>query len=334
MRLRHGAPTAVVSSGIERLDSMLGGGFYRGSSVLVSGSPGSGKTSMAALFTDAACRRGERALYFAFEESPAQILRNMGSIGLDLQRWVDRGLLRVDAQRPTSSGLESHLVELSTACEEFAPKVVVVDPISSFRGPEEEITGMLARLVDHFKVRGLTSLFTTLTRGDAQIGTVGLGVSSVIDTWISLRNVEANGERSRLLDIVKSRGMAHSNQVREFIISASGVELRDVYTGLEGIALGSARIAAEARERAAQARREEDLARGRRKMESRRAVVEAQIAALRAELETELAEVERGESEERERAGREREDRAAIATRRRADRPTARRRSPDGRGTV
>jgi circadian clock protein KaiC len=337
MRLRHGAPTAVVSSGIERLDSMLGGGFYRASSVLVSGSPGSGKTSMAALFTDAACRRGERALYSAFEESPAQILRNMGSIGLDLQRWVDRGLLRVDAQRPTSSGLESHLVELSMACEEFAPKVVVVDPISSFRGPEEEITGMLARLVDHFKVRGLTSLFTTLTRGDAQIGTVGLGVSSVIDTWISLRNVEANGERSRLLDIVKSRGMAHSNQVREFVISASGVELHDVYTGLEGIALGSARIAAEARERAAQARREEDLARGRRKVESRRAVVEAQIAALRAELETDLAEVERGESEERERAGREREDRAAIATRRRADRPPARparRRSPDGRGTV
>jgi circadian clock protein KaiC len=337
MRLRHAAPTTVVSSGIERLDSMLGAGFYQGSSVLVSGSPGSGKTSIAARFVDAACRRRERALYFAFEESPAQILRNMRSIGLDLQRWVDRGLLRVEAQRPTSSGLESHLVELSTACEEFAPKVVVVDPISSFRGPEDEITAMLARLVDHFKVRALTSLFTTLTRGHAQIGAAGLGVSSVIDTWISLRNVEVNGERNRLLDIVKSRGMAHSNQVREFVISDSGVDLRDVYTGLEGMALGSARIAAEARERAEQADRDEDIARRRRKMDSRRAVVEAQIAALRAELETDLVEVERGESEEQERAVREREDRAAIAARRRADQPAprpTRRRSPDGRGKV
>ncbi|HTP18968.1 MAG TPA: circadian clock protein KaiC [Solirubrobacteraceae bacterium] len=334
MRLRHEAPSAMVSSGVERLDALLGGGLYEGSSVLVSGSPGTGKTSLGALFADAACGRGQRALYFSFEESPPQILRNMRSIGLDLQRWVHRGVLRVIARRPTSSGLEAHLVELSAACEEFGPSVVVVDTISALHGPEDETTAMLARLVDYFKVGGITSMFMSLTRRDGQLELEALGISSVIDTWISLRNVESNGERNRLLDIVKSRGIAHSNQVREFVITDTGVDLRNVYSGLDGMALGSARIAAEARERAEEVRRDEELARRWRTLETRRAAVEAQIAALRAELETEVAEVEHGESEERERAAAETADRAAIDASRRADAPRAspaRRRSSGGR---
>ena len=185
-QLGHSAPTKLVSSGIERLDAMLGGGYYVGSSVLVPGTPGAGKTSVGAVFVDAACRRGERALYLAFEESPAQIVRNMRSIGLDLQRWIDEGRLRIEARRTTTYGLESHLAEMHEAVEAFAPKIVVVDPISAFRGDENEITAMLGRLVDYLKGRGISSLFASLLRREAEGGLAGLGISSVIDTWVSL----------------------------------------------------------------------------------------------------------------------------------------------------
>lgn len=323
MDLKHTASTRRLSSGLERLDTMLGGGYYEGSSVLVSGTAGAGKTSVGALFADAACRRDDRVLFLAFEESPAQVVRNMGSIGLDLQGWIDNGRLRLQAHRPTAHGLESHLAELHEAIEEFDPKIVVVDPIGAFRGDADEITAMLARLLDYLKRRGVSSLFTTLTRRDEDVGDSGLGISSVIDTWISLRHVESNGERNRLLDVIKSRGMAHSNQVREFIISDRGMELQDVYTGLEGMALGSARTAAEAHERSEQARRGAARDRHRRAVEAKRAAVEAQIAAMRADLDYEIAELDRAGREEQARSSRERDDRAGIAAGRRADAPPA-----------
>ena len=269
-------------------------------------------------------------LFLAFEESPAEVVRNMRSIDLDLQRWIDHGPLRLQARRPTSYGLESHLAEIHEAVETFDPNVVIVDPISAFRGDADQITAMLARLVDYLKGRGISSLFTTLARRDEDVGAAGLGISSVIDTWISLRNVESNGERNRLLEVVKSRGMAHSNQVREFLITDSGVDLRDVYTGLDGIALGSARVGAEARERTERARREAELQRRRRAVEAKRAALEAQIAAMRADLDYEISEVDWAGREEEARSSGELDSRAAIEAARRADTAPARGRAPDG----
>jgi circadian clock protein KaiC len=330
MELRHTTSTRLLSSGVERLDNMLGGGYFEASSILMSGTAGTGKTSLGALFADAACGRDERVLFLAFEESPAEVVRNMRSIDLDLQRWIDHGPLRLQARRPTSYGLESHLAEIHEAVETFDPNVVIVDPISAFRGDADQITAMLARLVDYLKGRGISSLFTTLARRDEDVGAAGLGISSVIDTWISLRNVESNGERNRLLEVVKSRGMAHSNQVREFLITDSGVDLRDVYTGLDGIALGSARVGAEARERTERARREAELQRRRRAVEAKRAALEAQIAAMRADLDYEISEVDLAAREEEARSSGELDSRAVIEAARRADTAPARGRAPDG----
>jgi circadian clock protein KaiC len=333
LELRHTASTRLLSSGVERLDALLGGGYYEGSSILVSGTAGTGKTTLGALLADAACGRNERVLFLAFEESPAQLVRNMRSISLDLQRWVDKGMLRLQSRRPTTYGLESHLADMHEVVETFDPKVVVVDAISAFRGDPDEVTAMLARLVDHLKSRGTSSLFTTLTHRDEDVGAAGLGISSAIDAWISLRSVESNGERNRLLEVIKSRGMAHSNQVREFFLSDSGLDLRDVYTGLKGVALGSARLAAEAHERNDQARREAELDRRRRAVEAKRAALEAQIAAMRADLDYQISELDSAGGEEEARSGRELNSRALIAAERRADTAPAQGRLPDDDGS-
>jgi circadian clock protein KaiC len=290
LHLRHSASTERISSGVERLDAMLGGkGYFRGTSALVSGTAGTGKSSLAGHFADATCRRGERCLYFAMEESQEQIVRNMRSIGLDLQQWVNRGLLRFHASRPTLFGLEMHLVLIFRAVQELDPSVVVIDPLSNLSsvGSYNEVMATLLRLVDFLKSRGVTALFTSLTSNGDQENETHLGVSSLMDTWISLRNLESNGERNRGLYVLKSRGMKHSNQIREFILTDRGVQLVDVYLGADGILTGSARLSQEAREAAAVAARQEEIESLQRRLDRRKAAVEAQITALRADFQAE-----------------------------------------------
>ena len=284
--LQHPALAERVSSGVEGLDAMLGGqGYFRGSSVLVTGTAGTGKTSLAASFAAAACRRGERVLYFAFEESPSQIERNMRSIGIALAPALAQGLLKIHAARPTLLGLEMHLSVMLKDVAAFDPQVVVVDPLSSFVkvGSDGDVQRMLLRLVDALKVRGITSFFTSLTPGGGAQERTEVAVSSLIDTWLLVRDIELAGERNRGLYVLKSRGMAHSNQIREFSLSEQGIELRDVYVGPAGVLTGSARLSQEAQERSAQLRRDEEIVRKRRELASQRAAMESRIAAIHAE---------------------------------------------------
>lgn len=293
--LTHSAGDERVSTGLRSLDAMLGAkGFYRGSSVLVSGTAGAGKSSVAATFVDAACKRGEKAIYFAFEESPSQIARNMRSIGIDLEAHARRGLLHFRAARPTLHGLETHLATMYKVVRDLRPQTVVVDPINNFIsvGTYEEIQVMLMRLVDFLKANQVTGLFTSLTHGGSATEKTDVAVSSLIDTWLLLKATEVNGERNRVLYLLKSRGMAHSNQVREFLLTDRGIELTDVYVGPEGVLTGSARLAQEAKEKAATLLREQDIQRKQRELDRKRQAVDAQIAALRLGLEAEQAELE------------------------------------------
>ena len=225
--LQHRASSERVSSGITRLDAMLGGGYFRGSTVLVSGTPGSGKTSVAARFVQAACERGERCLYFAFEESPQQLTRNMGSIGIDLGRWRKRGLLRLESARPAVFGLETHLAFMHRTIREFGPAAVLVDPITDFTNNLADNKAMLTRLIDFLKMEGITAVFSSLTASGAPAEQSEAGVSSLIDTWIVLRDLEREGRRHRALCVLKSRGMAHSHNVREFRITRRGLDIGD-----------------------------------------------------------------------------------------------------------
>jgi circadian clock protein KaiC len=286
LKLDHPAPTQRVSSGIPRLDAMLGGkGFFRGSSILVSGGAGTGKTSIAAQFVDSACRRGERALYIASEQSVSEILRNMRSIGLDLAPWIKRGRLSFHAARPGTFGLEKHLITVHDATAAFNPHVVVIDPISNFEsvGSDSQVKSMLTRLIDTFKSRQITAMFTSLTNADAAPESTDVGVSSLIDTWLLLRNLECNGERNRGLYVLKSRGMAHSNQIREFVLTNQGVKLLDVYVGPSGVLTGTARAAQEARERAEATERKERLQQKSAELKSKRRELEQQIGRLQSE---------------------------------------------------
>jgi circadian clock protein KaiC len=286
-----------VPTGIARLDEMLGGqGVFRGSSVLVSGAPGTGKSSIAAKLVEAASRRGERALYFAYEESAAQIVRNMRSVGIDLDPWLKKGLLEIHSSRPTLQGLEQHLVMMHDLVRAFRPSVVAVDPISNLTmaHDDNEVKPTLMRLIDFLKKEQITAVFTSLiSEGDANSTPEDsqLVVSSLMDTWLLLRNVEFTGERNRTIFVRKSRGMAHSNQVREFILSDKGIDLVDVYLGDDRVLTGTARVAQEAQERAAATLRGQDHQRKLRQLASKRKLIEAQIAALQAEALVETEEV-------------------------------------------
>jgi circadian clock protein KaiC len=322
LHLQHAASTERISSGVPRLDTMLGGaGFFRGTSVLVSGTAGTGKSSLAAHFADATCRRGERCLYFALEESQQQITRNMRSIGLDLAPWVQSGLLEFHASRPTLFGLEMHLATIFRAVMDFEPRVVIVDPLSNLSsiGSPNEVMAALLRLVDFLKARQVTALFTSLVSNDAAENDTQLGVSSLMDTWLSLRNLESNGERNRGLYVLKSRGMHHSNQIREFLLTDHGVQLVNVYLGAEGILTGSARIHQEARERAESAARQEELEILQRRLDRRKAAMEAQISSLRAELEAEEEELGKQVRQAMRQDEEMRANRAAMASIRGAD---------------
>jgi len=229
------------------------------------------------------------------EESPGQIMRNMRSIGLDLEQWVRKGLLHFQASRPTLFGLEMHLVTIFRAVQRLEPAVVILDPLSNFSsvGSYNEVMATLLRLVDFFKSRQVTAFCTSLTSNGDEENETHLGVSSLMDTWLSLRNLESNGERNRGLYVLKSRGMSHSNQIREFLLTDHGVELVNVHLGAEGILTGSARLQQQAQERMEAAARQEELAAVQRRLERRKAAVEAQISSLRADIEAEEEEVHR-----------------------------------------
>jgi circadian clock protein KaiC len=290
LKLEHKASSQRISTGIPRLDTMLGGkGFYRGTSILVSGGAGTGKSSLAAHFVQAACQRGERALYMASEQSTEEVIRNMRSIGIDLEPFIKRGLLQFYASRPGTFGLEKHLVTIHDLTASFDPKVVVIDPITNFGsvGTYSEVKSMVTRLIDMFKSRQITAMFTSLTSGDSAAELSEVGVSSQMDAWLLLRNLECNGERNRGLYVLKARGMAHSNQIREFVLTNHGVQLVDVYVGPAGMLTGSARIAQEMKEQAEAAVRKQQLTLKGTELKHKRQQLETQIARMRAEFEME-----------------------------------------------
>lgn len=290
--LQHASTQDRISSGVPELDEMLGGsGFYQGSSILVSGTAGTGKSSLAAHFASAACARNERVMYFAFEESSQQIIRNMGSIGINMRPWVDHGLLKIQSSRPTLTGLEMHLATMLKEIMAFQPAVVVVDPLNSFVavGNENDVKLMLLRLVDYLKSNQITAFFTSLTAGGDTLEQTDVAISSLIDSWLLVRDMECAGERNRGLYILKSRGMQHSNQIREFTLTDHGIELRLAYMGAGGVLTGSARVAQEAVEQAALVKREQDIVRLRNEMSARRAAMEARVVSIRAEFTAEEA---------------------------------------------
>jgi circadian clock protein KaiC len=289
-----------VPTGVRQLDEMLGGeGFYRGSTILLSGTAGTGKTSVAAHLADATCRRGERCMYFSFEESPAQILRNMRAIGINLEKHVRKGLLQFHSTRPTVHGLEMHLVRMHKMIEHFEPAAIIVDPVSNLQtaGNLDDSTNMLIRLIDFLRKRNITAFMVSLSTGGKFLEATDEGLSSMVDTWLLLRDIEVGGERNRVLYVLKSRGMAHSNQVREFLITPKGIKLVHAYLGPAGVLTGSARLSQEARERVEKQVVREEMERKKLSLEHRRKAVEAQIAALRAGFQTEQEEFERAISE-------------------------------------
>lgn len=278
-----------VSSGIPALDKMLGGkGFFRGSSILISGTAGTGKTSLAAFFAHATCNRKEKCIYFAFEESPQQIVRNMLSIGIDLKKHMEEGLLEMHAARPTLNGLEMHLVAIHKQVEKFKPKAVILDPITNLVtvGSVSEVKAMLIRLIDFLQSRQITVLFTALSLNTIVNEQTDEGVSSLVDAWLLVRDIESNGERNRGMYIMKSRGMKHSNQVREFVITDNGLDLVDVYLGSDGVLIGSAREAQQLAEATGRVLRTHALNRKDLEIERKRKVLEAKITSLQEEFES------------------------------------------------
>ena len=320
--LSHKASTERVSSGVTRLDNMLGGeGFYRGSSILVSGTAGTGKSTLAAHFVEAACRRGERALFFAFEESHDQIIRNMRSVGVDLERCVKKGLLNFQNARPSSFGLEVHLALMHKVIAEYQPSVVVVDPITNFLtvADEGDTKAMLTRLIDFLKTKQITGMFTSLTSAGKEIEDSEVGVSSLMDAWLLVKNIETNGERNRGLYILKARGIAHSNQVREFLVTDQGVELVDAYIGSEGVLMGTARSSQLARETAAEVERRLTTERKERELRRKKELYEAQLLALKGQYEAERDAIMKELDEEQRRLKVDAEQRLEIARLRKAD---------------
>jgi circadian clock protein KaiC len=323
--LTYKASTERITTGIADLDAMLGGGVYRGSTMLISGTAGAGKSSVSANIAQASCERGERCLLFAYEESPQQIARNMKSIGIDLTKYMRSGVLQCIAARPTSFGLEMHLATIHKAVRQYSPKLLVIDPITNFFtvASSKEIKAMLMRLVDFLKSQQITAVFTSLTTGGKALETTESGISSLIDTWLLLRDLETNGERNRIMYVLKNRGTAHSNQMREFLLTSNGVRLIEPYLGADGVLTGSARVAQEAMASAASTQRRDEAARKRRAIERRTKAIETQIAALRLDVAAEIDELDRldaGQSEEERRTA---SDRAIMAASRKRIAPSS-----------
>lgn len=286
LELQHAASTERVSSGIGDLDDMLEGeGYFRGSSVLVSGTAGTGKTTLATSFADATCRRGEKCLYIAFEESLGQLSRNMRSVGFELNPWIKKGLLIHKAWRPSQYGMEMHLLRIHKLIEQFQPKAVVIDPVTNLisGSTAKDVQAMLTRLLDFLKMRKVTALFTSLTAAGESLEHTNLAISSLIDTWVLLRDIELNGERNRAVYLVKSRGMAHSNQLREFVMGKNGIRLIPAYVGVGGVLTGSSRLAQQAKEKSEMLSREQEIERQKAELDRQRQALQVQIAALQSE---------------------------------------------------
>ncbi|MDO8692703.1 MAG: circadian clock protein KaiC, partial [Sheuella sp.] len=321
-RLNYQAVTGRVSSGIDRLDSMLGNkGFYQGSSILVSGTAGTGKTSFLSHFANASCVRGDKVLYLAFEESPSQIARNMKSIGIELEYWEKKGLLKLESTRPSQYGLDMHLIMIQKMVNAFNPQICVIDPITSFgdNSNPHQVKRTLMKLVDFLKAKGITAMFSSLTTSGTSPESSHVAISSLIDSWILLRDIESNGERNRGLYILKSRGMAHSNQVREFLITNSGVELIDVYSGAAGVLTGGARLSMLAKEKAQEIQMQEEVELRHFDLENKRNVLDAKIAAMRAEFAAQEAANIKLISQEKLRSGQLSVDKTAMEKLRKSD---------------
>jgi circadian clock protein KaiC len=289
LKLEKEVSSKRVPSGIPALDEMLGAkGFFKGSSILVSGTAGTGKTSIAAYFANETCVQNKRCLYFAFEESPKQIIRNMQSINVNLKKHVESGLLQFHASRPTLYGLEMHLVAIYKLIKNFKPETVILDPITNLVtvGSVGEVKSMLVRLIDFLMEEQITVMFTALSLNTIVSEQTDEGVSSLVDAWLLVRDIEYNGERNRGMYIMKSRGMKHSNQVREFIITDKGLDLVDVYLGPDGVLTGSARETQKLKERTGVALRDFALSRKDKEIMRIRKMLEAKISNLQAEFES------------------------------------------------
>lgn len=296
LKLDNEVSSDLISTGVKGLDDMFkSGGFYRGSSILISGTAGTAKTTLCAYFANEQCRQKERVLYFAFEESPQQLIRNMKSIGIDLEQHVKKGNLQIHASRPTLNGLELHLLILRKLIREFNPTTVIMDPISNLItvGSEQEVRSMLIRLIDMLKVQNITALFTSLSKqvNDIRPNLAEDSISSMMDTWITVRDMEGTGERNRGIYIIKARGMGHSNQVREFVITNDGIQLMDVEYGPNGILTGSARRSHELNRKMSQIKLQDELSRKDREIVRKRKVLEANIEALKNEFESVVEEL-------------------------------------------
>ncbi|MEA2680577.1 MAG: circadian clock protein KaiC [Candidatus Binataceae bacterium] len=316
LSLDHPISSEIVPSGVPDLDEMLGvGGYYRGSSVLVSGSAGTGKSTLAASLCRAACSAGSRCLYFSFEESPNQIVRNMRSVGIDLRPFVNKGLLHIVSNRPAAYGLERHLVSIHKQISEFRPAVVIIDPITSLisNADRNDVLAMSTRLVDFLKSEQITGFFISLSSAGSSLEVTEISISSLMDTWLLLRDIELNGERNRGMYVLKSRGMAHSNQIREFVLTNKGIRLLKVYLGSEGVLTGSARVAQEEKEKGAVMDRAQRSEAAAAELERKRMSMEARIAAMRAEFEAEKLEAAKLISQDEQRLGRIEADRDAMA---------------------
>jgi circadian clock protein KaiC len=291
LRLDNEVSSDIVSTGVPGLDDMFaGGGFYRGSNILISGTAGTAKTTIAAYFADEQCKKGERTVFFAFEESPQQLVRNMKSIGMDLEKHIQSGLLQIHSSRPSLNGLELHLLKLRKLIKDFQPTTIIIDPISNLIsvGSEQEVRSMLVRLIDMLKFSNITALFTSLNKQNENFrpDLAEESVSSLVDTWVTVRDMEGVGERNRGLFIVKSRGMGHSNQVREFIITEKGIELLDVEMGPNGILTGAARKTNQLNKEVTTKTLQNELERKDREIARKRKVLEANIEALKNEFES------------------------------------------------
>ena len=312
-----------VSTGIARLDAMLGGrGCYRGTSILVSGTAGTGKSSIAASFADASCRRGERCLYFSFEESPDQIKRNMRSIGIDLAKWEKKGLLKFHSVRPSLFGLESHLVSMHNLIDAFKPASVVVDPVTNLTalGDDNEVRSMLTRLIDFLKTKAITAIFTSLTAGkSAAFELSEVGISSLMDTWLLLHMLESASERNRVLYVLKSRGMAHSNQMREFKLTDSGIKLTDVYTGSGQVYTGSARMVQEAGDKADALAKKQAAQRRQRELEAEQTTLAAQAEVIAQRLKLLRGDLELAKAQDHQQRETALAERESLASARKSD---------------
>jgi circadian clock protein KaiC len=325
LSLVHRVSAERLSTGIERLDTMLGGkGYYRGSSILISGTAGTGKTSFAAEFGRAACERRKRCMYFAFEESPDQIIRNMRSVGIELQPYIDAGLMQINASRPMAYGLEMHLIMMRRLIDKFEPSMVIIDPISNLTnvGTQTDVKFTLTKLIDYLKLKNITAVCTSLVKHESLEGLNAQGISSLIDTWINLRFFENDNERNRGVSVIKSRGMAHSNQIREYLLTDHGVEIQNVYLGPSGgLLMGSSRASQEAKEMAEAVAKSQNTARKKRELESKLKALDAQITALSSDFEMQKEELNKLTSDDELRSKIIAKDKSEIARIRKADKP-------------